>query len=147
MRLARRRLFGRATTTSDRLLRERAGGRRRRSAPSATSPARAQATTARRGARCRGRARRRARLGRWSRRAALECRELLGRLRRLQRADELVEVAVEDRLQPVERQADAVVGDAALREVVGADAVAAVAAADQALARRCFLRRPLGALL
>jgi len=34
----------------------------------------------------------------------------------------------------VERQADAVVGDAALREVVGADALRTVAAADLALA-------------
>ena len=41
----------------------------------------------------------------------------------------------------VERQADAVVGDAALREIVGADALRAVAAADLAPAlggaRRC----------
>src|SRR5258706_164057 len=68
-----------------------------------------------------------------SRRAALERRKLLGRLRSLQRRGHLVEVAVEDELQLVERQVDAVVSDAPLREVVGADAVAAVAAADQSL--------------
>jgi methyl-accepting chemotaxis protein len=53
-------------------------------------------------------------------------------------------VAVHDRrVDLVQRQVDAVVGDAALRKVVGADALGAVAAADQALARvrRSWLSR------
>ena len=54
----------------------------------------------------------------------------------LQAVDQRVEVAFDDVRQVVQRQAlDAMVGDAALREVVGADALAAVAAADLQLAR------------
>ena len=41
--------------------------------------------------------------------------------------DEFVEGAVHDAVDLIERQADAVVGDAALGEVVGADLLAAVA--------------------
>src|SRR5262249_4160447 len=48
-----------------------------------------------------------------------------------QAADQLVEVAGHDGVQLVEVQVDAVVGDAVLREVVGADALTAVARADQ----------------
>src|SRR6185503_10678606 len=49
-------------------------------------------------------------------------------------AHDLLQVAVEHRLQAVEGQADAVVGDPVLVEVVGADLLAAVAAAHLALA-------------
>ena len=50
------------------------------------------------------------------------------------RVHDLVEVAVQDLLEAVEGEADAVVGDAGLLEVVGADLLAAVAAAHLALA-------------
>ena len=60
-----------------------------------------------------------------------------------QRLGELVELAVEHRVEPVRGQLDPVVGDAVLREVVGADLLRPLAAAD--------LRPPgaleLGALL
>ena len=52
-----------------------------------------------------------------------------------QAVDQFVEVAVHDGVDFVEREIDAVIGDAALREVVSADAFGAVAAADQAFAR------------
>ena len=48
-----------------------------------------------------------------------------------QRVGQLEEIAVHDRRDLVEREIDAVIGDAALRKVVGADALGAVAAADQ----------------
>ncbi len=51
-----------------------------------------------------------------------------------QRADELIESAVHDVREPVEREIDAMVRDAALREIVGADAFGAVAGADLAAA-------------
>ena len=47
----------------------------------------------------------------------------------------VVQLAVHDALDLVERQVDAVVGDAALREVVGADALGTVARADQGFAQ------------
>src|SRR5207249_6965356 len=47
--------------------------------------------------------------------------------------DDLVELAVQDLLQAVDRQADAVIGDPALLEVVGPDLLAAVARAHLAL--------------
>src|ERR1035438_3993576 len=111
----------------------------------------AGASSARRGARRRVRALARARR-RWSsafrsRNAAFQRRQLLRRLGRPQRGDYFAEVAVENRLQLVERQADSMVGDAALGVVVRADAITAVAAADQALARRRFAGRALGAFL
>ncbi len=59
---------------------------------------------------------------------------------RRQRADQFVEVAVHDHVDLVQRQIDPVVGHAALRKVVGADAVAAVARADQVAPRGGFLR-------
>ena len=46
-----------------------------------------------------------------------------------------VELAVEHAVEGVQRQVDAVIGDAALREVVGADLLRAVAAADHARLR------------
>ena len=63
---------------------------------------------------------------------AFSCRRDAGRLRRLAQG------GGDDGVELVERQVDAVVGDAVLREVVGADAVAAVAGADQ----RCGAARP-----
>lgn len=48
----------------------------------------------------------------------------------LKRGQNFIKVAVHNRTKLVERQIDAVVGDAALRVVVGANAFAAVAAAD-----------------
>ena len=47
-----------------------------------------------------------------------------------QRLGELVEVALEDLVEPVLRQLDPVVGDAVLGEVVGADLLGALAGAD-----------------
>src|SRR5262249_41024896 len=52
-----------------------------------------------------------------------------------QGADDLGEVAGDDGVELVQVQVDAVVGDAVLREVVGADALAAVARAYHRLAR------------
>src|SRR5688572_27199956 len=49
-------------------------------------------------------------------------------------AHEIVEVAVDDAIELVQREADAVVGDAVLREVVGADLLRAFAGADHAAA-------------
>ena len=60
--------------------------------------------------------------------------ELLGLMLLRERVDQLVEVAVHDRVDLVERQVDPVIGHAALRKIVGADALAAVARSDQALA-------------
>src|SRR5512143_2563779 len=47
--------------------------------------------------------------------------EVLGLARELQRLDQLLQVAIQDLVQPVERQTDAVIGDASLGEIVGAD--------------------------
>ena len=47
------------------------------------------------------------------------------------RPDDLLQVAGDNGVELVERQIDAMIGDAILREVVGADAFAAVAGADQ----------------
>src|SRR5687767_14633402 len=62
-------------------------------------------------------------------------RELLGLVLLLKRADQLVELAIDDIRELVERQIDAMVGDTALRKVVCADPLGAVAAADLELAR------------
>ena len=64
----------------------------------------------------------------------------------LQGVEQLVQIARHHRFQPVQRQVDAVVGHASLREVVGADALGAVAAADLQAARG-GLRRGLLLLL
>src|SRR5438876_12322734 len=56
--------------------------------------------------------------------------QLLGLEMRDQRLDDHVEVSVHDVGQVVHGQADAVVGDAVLREVVRADLLRTVAAAD-----------------
>src|SRR5262245_37407247 len=72
-----------------------------------------------------------------------ELSEPLGVVGSDQAADQLVHLAVEDALDLVQRQVDPVIGDAALREVVGADALGAVARADQGFPRRGGLRREL----
>src|SRR5699024_4051621 len=61
--------------------------------------------------------------------------ELFGLVFAGQGADDSVQVAGHDVVEFVQRQVDAVVGDSALREVVGANAFGAIAAADQFLAR------------
>ena len=59
----------------------------------------------------------------------------------------LVQITFHDQPELVERQVDAVVGQATLREVVGADAVAAIPAADQPLAFGRFLGGAFAAFL
>src|SRR2546427_457192 len=51
-----------------------------------------------------------------------------------QRLQQLRQVAVDDGIELIKRQVDAVIGEAVLREIVGADTFAAVARADLALA-------------
>src|SRR3546814_5707953 len=51
--------------------------------------------------------------------SAIDCGQPLGFVLGNQRADQLVHLAFEDFGQAVERQVDAVIGDAALREIVG----------------------------
>src|SRR5579884_3500609 len=86
----------------------------------------------------------------WSLSAARSCRvlgfvEQPARLVLLrQRLDEQVEIAVEHALQLMQREVDAVVGDARLREVVRAHLLAAVAAAHHGTARLLELLLPLG---
>src|SRR6185312_4086968 len=48
-----------------------------------------------------------------------------------QRLDQIADVAGDDGVEFVQIQIDAVIGDAVLREIVGADAFAAIAGADQ----------------
>ena len=64
-----------------------------------------------------------------------------------QRIGQLVELAVHDEADLVKRQVDAMVGDASLRKVVGADALGTVARADQGFARGRFLHLRCTALL
>ena len=60
-----------------------------------------------------------------------ECRELVGLVLADQRPDDRAEVPFEDFREFVQGEIDAVVGDPALRIVIGADALGPVAAADQ----------------
>src|SRR5258705_143406 len=76
-----------------------------------------------------------------------EAGELLGLVLGGERAGQVGKVAVHDRVDLVQREVDAVVGHASLREVVGADAVGAIAAADEALPLGRFLRGSLARLL
>src|SRR6185436_4739076 len=76
-----------------------------------------------------------------------ELRQPLGLVGGDQATDQVVELAVEDALDLVQRQVDPMVGHTALREVVGADALRAVARADQRLAHRSRLRRDLALAL
>src|SRR5690606_36710682 len=81
-----------------------------------------------------GRRARRSRL-RPPRRASCDLGELRGAVFGEQRVDDLVErLAGEHLVDLVEREIDAMVGDAALREVVGADPFRPIARADLALA-------------
>ena len=59
-----------------------------------------------------------------------QSRQLIGLVFARQCIDEFTEIALHDFWQAIEGQGDAVVGDPALREVVGANALAAVAGAD-----------------
>src|ERR1700685_866008 len=61
--------------------------------------------------------------------------EQLGLEERPTRADHVLDVAVHHRREVVARQADAVVGQTVLREVVGADLLGALAGSHHALAR------------
>ena len=58
----------------------------------------------------------------------------------------LTQVAFHDGVELVERQVDAMVRPTSLRKVVGADAVTAVATADQAFAQGRVFGGTLGAL-
>src|SRR5215475_12014977 len=73
--------------------------------------------------------------------------ELFGLKFLRERVRELEQISIHDLIDLVERQVDAVVGDAPLREVEGADPFASIAAADERLARCGFLALPLHALL
>ena len=63
-----------------------------------------------------------------------------------ERRGQLVELAVHDRVDLVERHVDPVIGDAPLRKVVRADPLAAVAAPDERLAHRRLLLLALAPL-
>src|SRR5260221_601816 len=76
-----------------------------------------------------------------------EARELLGLVLGGERRADLRQVAVHDRVDLVQCEFDAGVGDAPLRKIVGADAIRAVARADEALPLGGFLRRLLAHLL
>ena len=72
-------------------------------------------------------------------------REFFGLVLLIRAPDQLLDLAVHDVVELVQRQIDAVVGDPALREIIGADAFGAVARADLELAglrllARCFSR-------
>src|SRR5439155_3621513 len=79
-------------------------------------------------------------------RALPERRQLLGLEFVGERLRQLEEVAVHDLIDLVKSEVDAVIGDASLGEIVGADALASIAASDETLARRRFLLLPLLAL-
>src|SRR3989440_302734 len=64
----------------------------------------------------------------------LDLLQPLGLLGRRQPVDDLVEIALQDRGQAIQRQPDPVVGHAALAEVVGANPLAPLAGADLRLA-------------
>src|SRR6185295_5478251 len=61
-------------------------------------------------------------------------RELLGLIFLRQGPDELIEAAIDDVRQTVDRQLDAMIGDAPLRKIVGTDPFAAIAGTDLELA-------------
>src|SRR4051812_24163537 len=67
-------------------------------------------------------------------RTFIEARQPLGLVLGDQRADQLVQLALQYLGQPVERKIDPVVGHPPLREIVGADALRSVARADHRLA-------------
>src|SRR5690606_42065700 len=69
--------------------------------------------------------------------------ELIGAVLVRERAYDLFEIALHDRVELVERELDAVIGQAALRKVVRADALGPVARADKAAPPLGRLRAPL----
>src|SRR5258706_15177275 len=79
--------------------------------------------------------------------ALRELVELLGLVLGGERRADLHEVAVHDGVDLVQREVDAVVGHAALGEVVRPHAIGTVARADEALPLRSFLGRLLAHLL
>src|SRR5688572_2006292 len=76
-----------------------------------------------------------------------ELRQLLGLVLGSERRDQLVNLTIHDLVDLVEGEVDAMVGHPPLREIVGADALGAVAAADQGLARGRRLRLLVANLL
>ncbi len=75
-----------------------------------------------------------------------ERRQLLRLVLLRERIHDLIELAVHDGVDLVQRQVDPVVRHAALRKIVRADALAAIARADERLAVRGFLVLALAAL-
>ncbi len=55
---------------------------------------------------------------------------------RNQRVDDFVELALHDAVQLVKREIDPMIGQPPLGEIIGADALTAIAAADHQFARR-----------
>jgi len=76
-----------------------------------------------------------------------ELRELLGLKLGGERIDDFIEFALHDAIELVQREVDAVVGQSALRKIVGPDAFGAVARSDETLARRGGLGLLLAQLL
>src|ERR1700737_5161938 len=75
-----------------------------------------------------------------------QCRELFRPELLRQVPREVEQISVHDRIDLVQGEIDAMVGHASLRKVVGAYTLAAIAAADQALARRPLFSLALLAL-
>src|SRR6202044_1567828 len=73
-------------------------------------------------------------------------RQLFGLVFLVQRTNQLVEIAVHDIVQLVEREIDAMVGHAALRKVIGANALGTIARTHLQLARLSLLTLLLFAL-
>src|SRR3569623_1108785 len=81
------------------------------------------------------------------RRASIaECGELLGLVLIDERVDDVVEIALDDIFQFIQGEVDAVVGEAALWKIVGADALRTVAAAHLKTPGLRLLRRLFFAL-
>src|ERR1700731_3115708 len=76
---------------------------------------------------------------RWRSIAISQRRQQLGLMLADQRMNQLVQIAIHNMVELVERQVDTVIGHPALREVVGADPLGAIARTHQALACGGFL--------
>src|SRR5579862_1656836 len=74
-------------------------------------------------------------------------RQLFGLMFLVQGTDELIEIAVHDIVQFIEREVDAVVGYPSLRKIIRANALGAIARADLKLARLRLLTLLLFSLL
>ena len=61
-------------------------------------------------------------------------RQFFGLVFLIQRTNQLIEVAVHDIIELVQRQIDTVIGDAALRKIIGANAFGPVPGSDLKLA-------------